>query len=89
MGMSRGLTISAEGMRHACTQKTLNYGIHGKQLRFPFNNAFALLLWCQIGVSTVYTVSTTQINFLIFLEAADSNFYIRKCFQIYQFLTYI
>ena len=36
-----------------------------------------------------HTVSTTQTNFLIYSEAADSNLYIRKCFKICKILTYI
>ena len=35
------------------------------------------------------TVSTTQTNFLIYSEAAYSNLYIRKCFQMYKILPYI
>ena len=34
-------------------------------------------------------VSTSQTNFLIYSEAADSNLYIRKCFQIFKISTYI
>ena len=37
----------------------------------------------------MYTVSTTQPNFLIYSEAADTNLYIRKCFQIYRIFTNI
>ena len=35
----------------------------------------------------VFTVSTSQTNFLIYSEAADSNLYIWKCFQMYKILT--
>ena len=38
---------------------------------------------------TLYTVSTTQTNFLIYSEAADADLYIRKRFQICKILPYI
>ena len=40
-------------------------------------------------LAILHTVSTTQPNFLIYSEAAVANLYIRKCFQIYNILTYI